>query len=389
MNKRQLELINFLIYMLIFFSIFKPNLPSFINMFCNVIASIASLIAGISYFIKFKKYPFSSIFLLYMLVLLFTTIINGNSIIFFFKTYLSMWCIIILTERAINNNYKSYFKYLNIFIFIMVFINLITILFPSIYSLSSYRISFLGYDNSFLPFVAMGNVVVIAINYLFHQKITIQTYIISILSLITLFIEESSNAKVAAYLLITLYLLLFFHIISNKTFNKFFNYKTYLALSIILVFFIVIYHIQDYFASFIVNVLHRSTNITGRTYIWERTLNYIKYKPLIGYGTADFEQRLLSFGIYHAHCTYLNVLLEGGIVGLTFYLNVLLCVIKKIKKYMNEKFVIILSFGTLIYYVMTIVEFYKQAHMFFVVLTLLYYSSHLINEENTKLKKIE
>ena len=149
---------------------------------------------------------------------------------------------------------------------------------------------------------------------------------------------------------------------------------------------IVIYHIQDYFADFIVNVLHRNTTITGRTAIWERTMNYIKNKPLLGYGTADFDVRLLSMGIFHAHCTYLNILFEGGVIGLIFYFRILLSVIKRIKNYIDEKFVIILSFGTFIYSIMSIVEFYKQSHMFFVVLLLLYYSGYLIDKEKSNRK---
>lgn len=383
-------LIALLIFLLIFFVFFKPNTITNYDTFntvCNAIVSLITVFATIVFIKSPKKYPFSIIVLIYLIVLFIATLINGNNITFFFKTYLVLWGIMLLTENAIHNDYKKYFYFFNCFVTIMLIINIITLLFPNTFDIWGDRTSFLGYDNTCLPFIVLGNIVVMATTYLIHKKFTFQTYFVSIITIVTCFLVQSSNAKIMAFSLMAFYIIWFFRIINTKFFNKVFNYKTYLFISVLLFFGIVVFHWQDYFSDFIVNVLHRNTTFTGRTMIWDRTIEYIKQAPILGYGVADFQERLLTMGIFHAHNTYLNILFEGGIIALVFYFRINLSVIKKIKNYIQDKFVIILSFGTFLYFIMTTIEFYKQSQMFFIILLLLYYSGYLIFEENKKRKE--
>ena len=245
MNKKE-WLLNFVIFLPIFFVFFKPNTITnydMLNTICNGLASLVTFIATIQFLKDFKKYKFAKIVLAYILILFVATLINGNDIVFFLKTYLTLWGIILLTEDAINKNYKKYFYYFNFFITIMLAFNLITLLFPDTFDIWGDRTSFLGYDNTCLPFVALGNIVVMATTYLINKKFTFQTYFVSFITIITCFLEESASAKIVACLTIGFYIIWFLKILNLKSFNKIFNYKTYLAISIILFLGIVVFHI--------------------------------------------------------------------------------------------------------------------------------------------------
>ena len=135
---------------------------------------------------------------------------------------------------------------------------------------------------------------------------------------------------------------------------------------------IVLFRMQYLFEDIIVNKLHRNLTFTGRTSIWDTTISYIVKNPFLGYGVEDFSTRLVTKGIFHAHSTYLNILLEGGIIALIAYFFLLFSVWKAIKKNKENNIISLLSWGTLIYFIMTIIEFYKQSQMFFLVLLLLY-----------------
>ncbi|MFR8313280.1 MAG: O-antigen ligase family protein [Ruminococcus sp.] len=58
---------------------------------------------------------------------------------------------------------------------------------------------------------------------------------------------------------------------------------------------IVIFKIQKIFSFFIVNILHKSIDLTGREKIWNRVLYWVMQKPIMGYGyeTSEILQRSL------------------------------------------------------------------------------------------------
>lgn len=71
---------------------------------------------------------------------------------------------------------------------------------------------------------------------------------------------------------------------------------------------IVIFKIQKIFSFFIVNILHKSIDLTGREKIWNRVLYWVMQKPIMGYGyeTSEILQKkfMLTDGSYFhfAHC---------------------------------------------------------------------------------------
>jgi O-antigen ligase len=74
-------------------------------------------------------------------------------------------------------------------------------------------------------------------------------------------------------------------------------------------------------------------SLSGRFLIWPEVLHYIGKRPLAGYGydsfwTADHIDAIsarLQWGLREAHCTYLEIILSIGVVGLAFAMTAVLC----------------------------------------------------------------
>ena len=84
---------------------------------------------------------------------------------------------------------------------------------------------------------------------------------------------------------------------------------------------IVFFNIQTkgLIADFIVNVLHRTTNFTSRTTIWENALRVISSNWLIGIGyriNTTFQSLIHGSS---AHNEYLFMILQGGVVLLALF----------------------------------------------------------------------
>ncbi|MCY2983206.1 MAG: O-antigen ligase [Planctomycetota bacterium] len=75
------------------------------------------------------------------------------------------------------------------------------------------------------------------------------------------------------------------------------------------------------------------SSLSGRLPLWEELLSSVEKKPILGYGylafwdakKVEYLSATFRWEIPHAHNLYLDVLLDGGIVGLTLVLLTILC----------------------------------------------------------------
>lgn len=83
---------------------------------------------------------------------------------------------------------------------------------------------------------------------------------------------------------------------------------------------IVIFRIQEYFSTLIVDILHKDVTMTGRTYLWDTAITYLIRKPLYGYGIAA--KMIERHGtMYSTHNLVLQILIAGGIVPILLFLS--------------------------------------------------------------------
>ena len=82
------------------------------------------------------------------------------------------------------------------------------------------------------------------------------------------------------------------------------------------------FRIQYIFSDIIVNYLHRDINMTGRPELWDRGLGMFKSSPIFGIGVVNYPLDNVT----------VQILVNGGIVLLIFFINLLVQVLKNINK---------------------------------------------------------
>ena len=120
--------------------------------------------------------------------------------------------------------------------------------------------------------------------------------------------------------------------------------------------------------SFITNVLHRSTDFTGRTRIWNIAIESIIAHPIIGTG-----YKISAPDMRHAHNMYLEILMEYGIIGIALFAVFSYLYIDKIDKKKDDFLKII--FVALIFsmFLSFIVDFYSRFHIYVIMILMIYY----------------
>ncbi len=389
MNNRDsfqnLILNNIIFSFLIFTIFFKPSFITndyILNEISNLLSILLSFFFLIIYIKKNKMDKFIFALVLFILSLFFSTIVNLQNPLYFFKIYFPLFGLIIYINLLINYDKSKFVKFFGNYLYLIIFINFLSIVFG--HTGEYERMYFLGYDNTFTPIIVLGSIILSYFSFYKYGKITLKCCCINFVTIISCFLVRSSNAMMMGFFLVLFDAFLLFKIYSNLKINKIFNLKTYFWISIIVFFVLVVYRLQNIFSYIIVDILSRDLTFTGRTYIWDRALHYISNSPIIGYGVEDFDLRIITKNIFHAHCNYLNILLEGGLFSLVMYFNIFRVIWKRIKKYKYKQSTVILSFGVFLFFLMSTIEYYKRNYIFYILLLILYY---FCEEKEVKFEK--
>nr|BBE36376.1 O-antigen ligase domain-containing protein [Erysipelothrix rhusiopathiae] len=227
---------------------------------------------------------------------------------------------------------KKIVKFLNLVALLSIFYSLINILFsfrvietdrgyyllsevlPGIVTMQ--RVSGLGLSRRYASFFSNQNYfgyflfIVTTVNYsilrskknvnLDHQK-----YLVIAFSLMLgLILSKSRAAIISVILFIALYELLFYHSFQTKL-NKKFKFVFIIIIAILFVF---------------VFITRGSVFSFGRNEPWVHAVNIIKEKIILGFGTKNFNLRMLESGFVHSHNTFIQIVGTNGIVGILIYL---------------------------------------------------------------------
>lgn len=321
----------------------------------------------------------------YYLILLISTIINDSGLIYYLYKVLTIFGFIAYVDLLFDNNcfFKPFVSYITIF----NIINFISILISPNrnININVNRIYFLGYDNDFNLILTMACYILLIYHYKLkkekepkYNKIRIVFYVNYIVTLISSFLVQSATFKISMLMFLFCYLFFF---ATNFLPKIIFNYKVYLALAYIIFIGLVFFNVQNNFGV-LLGKLDRDITFTGRTEIWDKTLEKIKENKIIGTGYMNMNQRMEKMNIYHAHSTYLNVLLESGILGELVYLILLISRGYRINKIDDKNLVNISSFAVFTYLIMSIFEVYIEILYFYLLLVVI---SNLSNNNKTKM----
>ena len=373
------------ILVIAFMTLLKPDViynSEVINWCFNIFDIILGIIIVVVSHKEIFKSKITMILFLEIAILLISTIINNNNIVYALKFYIPFIILFLYLEFLITSNKsRKMFNSICIVTGIFCIINFITVLMNSNIGSTDIqdRMYFLGYDNSMASILIMTAFLFILTSKLKFKKIKNEYMTILIIIVLTCFMIRSATAKIGATMLIVFIMLTYKKNILSKI-----NYYVYLMVVIIMFLCIVIFRNQAFFKGIVVDVLQRDLTFSGRTQIWDMSMNEIQKNPIFGMGVSKMEERNEKIGIYHAHSTFLNVALEGGIIYLSVYLLKLIVIGKKLNKTSNLEYKSIVSFAIFIYYVMGIGEVYVRNQLLYIFFYSAYYGEKIIREFSKK-----
>lgn len=374
------DIANFILYFVLLFSFFKPDYFNYNFIFLSKIYIILQILSGMTVIVLIlikKKYPtIINYILLFLIILLFSTYINDGNITNCLKSVLQIIILSLIVDYGIKNDTKTFLNSFEFLLFILSFINLITILiYPTgqyVNSTGYYANWFLGYKNTHILFIIPLVLISISNSYFKFNKLRIRNYIVILMSIISTILVANSTGLVGL-LIIILFVVLPKSIENSKIFNIL-NYFIVYILSFIS---IILLRLQNCFSFFIVNFLHKDLTFTGRTYIWDSVINAIKDKLMLGHGLVTFQYNI---NVYTTHNSLLDLLYKTGIIGFASYILIIYKSLKELYKYRNHKIAKFISIVVFAYFIMMLTEAYSYELIIF-IFVFCYNVKYLIKED--------
>lgn len=383
----------------------KPScLPYIFGNTVNRLYTLVSLsICALIVLIYIYKRNLSKIVFLIVLYYAYQIIITfyyGGDIVGITSTAVQFVCICLFSELYMNKDKNCYINVTSFVLESYVYINFLTILlFPEgLYrtvSTNNPNNWFLGYKNQLINYMLPAMVFVL-VNYFCNSegsKFTkkLRVFLLYGCSVVTSFVIWSGATLIISFIMIVF---VAFH---SHFKTSVFNFRNYLIVNIGLTVAIVILRLQNLFSFIIVDVLNKDITLTGRVYIWDKTLEYISQNYIFGYGVEEYGYRLIkmhmggswwltNYAALHCHCRFLEVMYRGGVILLAIYLLVLITTSKKLMTYKNSLFSKILSIALFSYLLGMITEWYDYSPLFFVLIILANFCGDFVVKESASQK---
>ena len=322
MLNRGIKVKNIKLAVIIFFS-FKISSLSYVSGLCNSLFLLIQLIIAVLLLLNFvlqkKINKLDCCFLLFYLILAVSTLVNKLDITNYIKDFISSAILYMSVKYGMEKDPKSYFKYSSIILLVYTLFNTISAVY--LYPNSMFRdnnnpIFFLGGDNTSIRIYLYSIAMYFTNKHFNRQKISFP--VLPVLNLLVFsFLRDIGSGKVCLFVTVIGLLIL----ITKRKMPKDILLKIAVANAVMLGLLLSLAKI-DLAKSIITNVLHRDMTLTGRTIIWDITLNKVIEKPILGYGMIegmDFQAMLGGITGINAHNTYLMMLFNGGILLFTVF----------------------------------------------------------------------
>ena len=314
---------------------------------------------------------------------------NGeySSIDYFFKIFYRIISIALLTDMSMKYDSEKTINILYVVFYILCILNLVSILkYPHGMYISDTQYSnwFFTYDNLHCMILFPAVIVGYLRNYFINKKINISFIILLIIVSYQVYYCFSATT-VFCYTLILIYLLI--SEILKKNVNV--EPNKYLIAFYILFILIVLFRVQNIFNWLIVDVLKKDLTFTGRVYVWDKAIEYIKLHPFLGYGyetTSVISRKLGSPLFTHCHNTILDVMYKGGVFSLGIFLYLLYLPFSELNKIKSNKIANFLAFSIFIFLIMFIFESREDKMGLFLVLVIAFNIKYIIEKNSSKMK---
>lgn len=333
-------------FFLILFPFFELTYFSRFSLLDNfyTIAKLLSLGYTLLYLLKSRKKTYSHFLIWavgYNLYLLVNTFVQKGSFSTAISSSLYMIGLLLVVSTLIERNSYDLISTMMFIFELIIYANLFAMLTnpDGLYGEadSSRHYWLLGHQNQTILYVICA--ILFAVLYMqmkkqiFGQTYSIRSVALIIASISTIFYIWSATSIVGLFIILAVVLL--------NRFNIRLTIWQGIFLSIIIFLGIIVFRYQSAFNDFIQNFLQRDLTFTGRTYIWDKALAYVKEKPIFGYGVESYTVASMRFGFNTTHCKYLYSLYQGGIVLFFLQLGIFASV-ARIDKRNKKKIPIIL-----------------------------------------------
>lgn len=360
------DLYEFIIYFILLIPFFKSSYIAQLSLNINKIYNILQICSmGIILFLFIKRGKISKFIIIvaiFEIIVLISSIISSAEVKESFFSLIQIFVLCSVIEYGLSINPKIIIKTLLSIFELMIYINFITILmFPKgmyINSVSGLTSNwFLGNDNGHIIYFIVGIVLSFIYSYMNKKNIGVRTYILIFVCALSVFMRFSATT-VIGFLVFICYISCI-----NKLYKiKVLNIKNYWLIFLLAFVLIVVFRLQESFTYLIVNIFDKDLTLTGRTKIWDKAIEYIKLKPILGYGIESQVIRLEKYkviGGVHAHDIILEILYQSGIIGLNIYSYIIYLVSNILYKIKDNKIESIISIAIFIVYIMMIAEVYN------------------------------
>lgn len=274
--------------------------------------------------------------LLYFVVIIVSTVINGGDFMRMIKIIACIMMIILLTDYAVETEYSFFVSFLSKLTIAVTILNIFSIIFfPGGFSITSQGRALadrylLGMDNRFCCTLFPGFCFVLLNDIRGFGRIKLNSWIEYGLLLFTF-----AYTKAIGSLLSVLVILPILLIINTRFAKKIFHGLSYFIVQTVLAFLITFVRIFERMA-LILGYFGKDVTLTSRTYIWNKANYYIESHKVIGMGIESNEDVISKFSLVHLHNQLLTIIYQTGYIGLVSFLAIAADIYYKLFKSRKE-----------------------------------------------------
>lgn len=375
-------------YLLFFVAFIRPEYLvriQTVNIFYNYYRILVVGVMALTFSIKkIRPNKYTLVWSLFEIWILFVTIFRCGNISVAINQLLTITTVALFWQMNSKDVYHIC-KVLYYLLGFFIIINFITLLaFPDGMYVTGVTNTasenwFLGFKNKhiiyFLPFIGLSFIFGQIDGFNFKKLLMIVIVAFSALY------EQSSTTIVCVSVML---LIGFFPFIREH--YKIFNMYTYFGISILMFIMIPLFRLQFLFSYLIVNVLHKSIDLTYRTDLWDRAFSAIQQHIFTGWGEQVNAVKYVLYNsqsVISAHNQILEYLYTGGIVLLALYIVLNLRLATKLYRMDNSGTVQIASGIYLALQISLIVEVYTDT-IIYMLYFLLWYIDDLIRNDSLR-----
>lgn len=306
-----------------------------------------------------------------------SSLINGANVVYAIRKLIVVMSICVITNTNLKDNTEHFINTVYWILYSIVLVNFITmLLYPNGIYYSYY--DYYGTQVAYLRhwFIGAGNnlILVILPSFFVNQirlhrikkHIDIQTILLWGMGIYGVVYTGAATSMIAVVAFIIFAALVEWKNIPMP------SLKIYVILGVTIFALIVFFDIANVFSGVLSFLFGADVTFTGRTRTWATAIEWIKKRPLVGYGYEYASTMISKFNdntASHCHNLYLDLVYRSGIISLCFFLTTLLKCARPLKQFKENRISVLLSFTIFLYLgILFQMEAYFNMCMFYVIL---------------------